>query len=83
MAFQERDDQIRCGEPTSARGRPRKRERGGWRWRSADGGGARVAGEGRGSESGAAFGEARSALSSREPGERERTVCVSPYKGRG
>lgn len=44
--------------------------------KSGGGPGARVAGEGRGFESGAAFREARSALSSREPGERERT-CVS------
>lgn len=43
---------------------------------SGGGPGARVAGEDRGFESGVAFRGARSALSSREPGERKRT-CIS------
>lgn len=50
------------------------------RGRSGGGPGARVAGEGRGFESGAAFREARSALSSREPGERERTCVLNREK---
>lgn len=67
----------------STRGRSKEKyqegEDRGWEGKSGGGPGARVAGEGRGFESGAAFRGARSALSSREPGERERT-CVS---GRG
>lgn len=64
-------------EVASTRGRQRERkyqegEDRGWEGKSGGGPGARVAGEGRGFESGAALREARSALSSREPGERER-----------
>lgn len=69
----------------STRGRSKEKYQEGedrwWEGKSGGGPGARVAGEGRGFESGAAFREARSALSSREPGERERT-CVSSREKR-
>lgn len=51
------------------------------RGRSSGSSEARVTGEGRGFESGVAFRGARSALSSREPGERERT-CVPARRKR-
>lgn len=80
----ERNGEIRSGKLARARERGERnteREKGRARGRSSGSSEARVAGEGRGFESGVAFRGARSALSSREPGERERT-CVPARRKR-
>lgn len=70
------------GERKLERNTEREREKGQRaRGRSSGSSEARVAGEGRGFESGVAFRGARSALSSREPGERERTCVPAREEG--
>lgn len=78
----ETDTEWEAGEGERKFEREIPREKGQrMRGRSSGSSEARVAGEGRGFESGVAFRGARSALSSREPGERERT-CVPARKKR-
>lgn len=77
-----RDTKWEAGESErKSREKYRERKDGRARGRSSGSSEARVAGEGRGFESGVAFRGARSALSSREPGERERT-CVPARRKR-